>query len=94
MGCLAKKKKKQVKSSKIGKGLTLHLHKQDMKGGKDEVEGKIEQLKKIVITENEDINSEENKAYIESKREAFTAKSEHPTYIIYDFEADVSYIDT
>ena len=33
---------KQVKSSKIGKDITHYLHRQDMKGGKDEVEGKIE----------------------------------------------------
>ena len=63
----SKKKKKQVKSSKIGKGITHYLHKQDMKGGKAEVEGKIEQVRKILIKEIEDINSEENKAYIEHK---------------------------
>ena len=60
-----------------------------MKGGKDEVEGKIEQLKTILIKANEDIDSEENKAYIEGKRQTSTQKAEHPTYIIYDFEADV-----
>ena len=41
------------------------------------------------MKENEDINSEENKAYIERKRNTFIEKAEHPTYIIYDFEADV-----
>jgi hypothetical protein len=65
MGRLAKKKKKQVKSPKIGKDITHHLHKQDMKGGKDEVEGKTEQLNKILLKENEDINSEETKSDIE-----------------------------
>ena len=49
----SKKKKKQVKSSKIGKDITHYLHRQDMKGGKDEVDGKIEQLKRILIKANE-----------------------------------------
>ena len=43
--CFSKKNKKQVKSSKIGKDIAHYLHKQDIKGGKDEVYGKIEQLK-------------------------------------------------
>ena len=67
-GVFSKKKKKHVKYPKIGKDITHYLHRQDMKGGKDEVEGKIEQLKKILIKENEDINSEENIAYIERQR--------------------------
>ena len=61
-----------------------------MKGGKDEVDGKIEQLKRILIKANEDLNSEENKEYLERKRKAFTMKAEHQTYIIYDFESDVT----
>ena len=60
-----------------------------MKGGKDEVDGKIEQLKRILIKANEDPNSEENMAYLERKRKTFTTKAERQTYIIYDFESDV-----
>ena len=59
-----------------------------MKGGKDEVGGNIEQLKRILEKANEDGNSEENKEYLERKRKLFTDKAEHPTYIVYDFEAD------
>ena len=36
-----------------------------MKGGKDEVDGKIEQLKRILEKANEDVNSAENKEYLE-----------------------------
>ena len=54
----SKKKKKQVKSSKIGKDITHYLHRQYMKGGNDEVDGKTEQLKRRLIKANEDPNSE------------------------------------
>ena len=60
-----------------------------MKGGKDEVDGKIEQLKNILSHAGEDLNAEENINYLERKRKTFKEKAEHPTYIIYDFEADV-----
>ena len=39
-GVCNKKKKKQVKSSRIGKDIAHYLNRQDMKGGKDEVVGK------------------------------------------------------
>ena len=39
-GVFSKKNKKQVKSSKIGKDLQRYLYRQEMKGGKDEVESK------------------------------------------------------
>ena len=45
-----------------------------MKGGKDEVEGKIEQLKRILTLAKEDLNSEENIQYFERKRETVTKK--------------------
>ena len=60
-----------------------------MKGGKDEVEGEIEELKRMSALAKEDLNSEENIQHLERKRETFTAKAEHPTYIIHDFESDV-----
>ena len=88
-GVCNKKKKKQVKSSRIGKDIAHYLNRQDMKGGKDEVDGKIDQLKRILEKENEDVNTEENRKYLERKRQLFTEKAEHPTYIVYDFEADV-----
>ena len=46
-------------------------------------------LKRILIKANRDPNSEENKAYLERKRNTFTAKAEHQTYIIYEFESDL-----
>ena len=63
-GC-SKRKKKQVTNSKIGKDIAHYLNRQDMKGGKDEIESKIEQLKRILEKANEDVNSEENKMYLE-----------------------------
>ena len=43
-GVFTKRKKKQVKSDKIGKDITQYLHSKEMKGGKDEVEFKIQQV--------------------------------------------------
>ena len=63
-----------MKSSKIGKDITHYLHRQDMKGCKDEVEGNIEQLKRILTLAEEDLNSEETFQYLERKREIFTKK--------------------
>ena len=74
-GECSKRKKKQVKSSKIGKDITHYLNRQDMKGGKDEVDGKIEQLKRLLEKANEDVNSAENKEYLERKRKLFTVKA-------------------
>jgi len=40
-GCVSKKSKQKVKSSKIGKDLQHYLHEQPVKGGTDEVENKL-----------------------------------------------------
>ena len=52
------KKQKQNKSSKIGKDLTHYLHRQSMKGGKDEVEQKLQleldMLKEEGLAEGQD----------------------------------------
>jgi len=87
---LTTKKNKQEKSKKIGKDITHFLSRQDMKGGKDEVEGKIEQLRTMLLKANENPDSEDNASYLEKKRQFYTDKIEHQRYIIYDFEADVA----
>ena len=85
------RKQKQIKSSKIGKDLTHYLHKQSMKGGKDEVEQKLQleldKLKEEGSAEWQDISLRDQ--YIEHTRKAYTNTVEKHRYVIYDFEADV-----
>ena len=83
----SKRKQKQTKSSKIGKDLTHYLHKLSMKGGKDEVEQKLQlDLDKL---KEEGLAADESYQYIENRRNAYTKQVEQHRYIIYDFEADV-----
>ena len=46
-GVFTKRKKKQIKINKIGKDITQYLHSKEMKGGKNEVEFKIQQVIKM-----------------------------------------------
>ena len=88
------KKQKQNKSSKIGKDLTHYLHRQSMKGGKDEVEQKLQleldMLKEEGLAEGQDQTSPEDwLSYAELRRSIYTNQVEKHRYVIYDFEADV-----
>ena len=65
------------------------MNSQEMKGGKAEVEQKIQQVIKMLINNDEDVHSTENQAYLERKRVDYTSKIEHQKYIIYDYETDV-----
>eukprot|EP00969_Alexandrium_andersonii_P006787 295875-Alexandrium_andersonii.AAC.1 len=59
-----------------------------MQGGKDEVDGKIEQLKRI-LTNKRRCELRRKQRIFRKRRKLLTVKAEHPTYIVYDFEADV-----
>ena len=78
------KKKKQVKSSKIGKELSHYLHYQDMKGGQQEVDRKVKKF--LEDNKEESFTSKD----IENLKQMYASSIEHPNYIIYDFEADVA----
>ena len=73
----------QNKSKRIGKDLAHYLHKEAMKGGKDEVEKKLQQeIEKL--EENEALRYDKD-----NRRLALTNQVEKHRYVIYDFEADV-----
>ena len=86
-GIFNNKKKKQIKSSKIGKEMSHYLHHQEMKGGKQEIDKKIQKF--MEKNENLDFTSEDGQALLKQVKQGFANTIEHPTYIIYDFEADV-----
>jgi hypothetical protein len=81
------RKQKQLKSSKIGKDLTHYLHQQSMKGGKDEVEQKLQlELDKL---KEEGSAEGQDPEFIDLRRSVYTNAVEKHRYVIYDFEADV-----
>eukprot|EP00969_Alexandrium_andersonii_P079527 3506671-Alexandrium_andersonii.AAC.1 len=60
-----------------------------MKGGKDQVDGTIEQLKRILEKSKRRCQLRRKQRACRKKTEGVYRKNaEHPTYIVYDFEAD------
>ena len=72
--CLSNRKQKQVKSSKIGKDITHYLHKQSMKGGKDEVEQKLRLQLELDKLKEEGSAKWEDPEYIENMRKNIQTK--------------------
>ena len=69
-----KRKQKQIKSSKIGKDITHYLHKQSMKGGKDEVEQKLRLQIELDKLKEEGSAKWEDTEYIENMRKNIQTK--------------------